>query len=447
MNTDERKKFNSEFQRFLWSSILIALSGCLGNVVDAIIVGNLIDENAVSAINMSKPYVQFIFTVNMLLSTGAGMLVGKALGKKDLPRAAYIFTLSLASCLTFGLLMTLCGLFIPDAIVGILCDRTQQFLYDPTFTYLRITLLGTPVFMVMWALCTMAGDDGSPRLVSIAILIDNVINLSCDIVFIKWLGMGIAGSSLATIVGHVVGIAIMCRHFQYQDNHLHHTLKAVGSSLGSAMKEIISEGAPLAIASICLTLLMFSSNSIMLSSLGRVGIFAFALCMNLLQIYNLFLAGVCRTIQSLGAIQVGKRDNETFGLVLRKSFTFITWAMIVTCVFIRIDPESVARLFGANEDDLISESCKALRIYALSLIPFCYIYTLMVVYKLYSYHKMALFLSFALSLTVIPVLWLISRFAPDMLWYSFLIAYIIESLLIVLFHKMGHLKFELKTNQ
>lgn len=45
------------------------------------------------------------------------------------------------------------------------------------------------------------------------------------------------------------------------------------------------------IASICLTVLMFASNTIILSSLGRTGIYAFALCMNLLLIYNLFLGG------------------------------------------------------------------------------------------------------------------------------------------------------------
>jgi hypothetical protein len=33
---------------------------------------------------------------------------------------------------------------------------------------------------------------------------------------------------------------------------------------------------------------------------------------------------------------------------------------------------------------------------------------------------MALFISFALSLTVIPVLWLMSKTAPGYLWYSYL---------------------------
>ena len=298
--------------------------------------------------------------------------------------------------------------------------------------------------MIMWALSTMVGVDGSPRLVSIAILIDNAVNLSLDIVFIQWLGWGIGGSSSATIVGHIVGIAIMCWHFRYKDNHLKLRMKHEELKMRIASSQIISQGAPLAIASVCLTLLLYSANSIVLGTLGRAGIFAFAVCMNLLQIYNLFLAGVCRTIQSLGAIQVGKGDNEAFRLVLRKSFSFITVAMIVICIIVWVDPGVISRLFGADDSTLLANSNHALRIFSLSFIPFCYIYAIMIVYKLYGYHRMALFISFALSLTVIPVLWVVSNAAPDFLWYSYLIAYIIEMIAILLLHKQSKVKFELK---
>ena len=55
MNTKEKKEFNIQFWRFLWASTLIGLSACLGNMVDAMIVGNLIDEDAVSALHLSLP--------------------------------------------------------------------------------------------------------------------------------------------------------------------------------------------------------------------------------------------------------------------------------------------------------------------------------------------------------------------------------------------------------
>ena len=46
---------NKQFYNYLWAYVLVALSGCLGNVVDGIIVGNLISADGVSAINLSKP--------------------------------------------------------------------------------------------------------------------------------------------------------------------------------------------------------------------------------------------------------------------------------------------------------------------------------------------------------------------------------------------------------
>ena len=440
MNSEERSALTTQFWRFLWSAILIALSGCLGNVVDSIIVGNLIGGDGVSAINLSKPVVQFMFTISMLISAGAGMLVGMALGKQDHQRAAYIYTHSFFGSLVFGFLLTVCGILFPDLITGWLCQN--EHLFQPTRDYLVVMLWGAPAYMVMWALSTMVGVDGSPRLVSIAILIDNAVNLALDIVFIQYLGWGIAGSSAATVVGHLVGIVLMLRHWFYANNHLHFTHVHEQPAWGS----IISQGAPLAVASICLTLLLLSANSIVLSSLGRTGIFAFAVCMNLLQIYNLFLSGTCRTLQSLGAIQVGKGDQEAFRLILRKAFGFISVAMILTCVFVWIDPQAIALLFGADGSEQIAETDHALRVFSLSFIPFCYIYVVMIVYKLYKCHKMALFISFALSLTVIPVMWLMARLMPDYLWYSYLIAYVIEILAIVVLHKMGHLRFEWAEN-
>lgn len=440
MNSEERSALTTQFWRFLWSAILIALSGCLGNVVDSIIVGNLIGGDGVSAINLSKPVVQFMFTISMLISAGAGMLVGMALGKQDHQRAAYIYTHSFFGSLVFGFLLTVCGILFPDLITGWLCQN--EHLFQSTRDYLVVMLWGAPAYMVMWALSTMVGVDGSPRLVSIAILIDNAVNLALDIVFIQYLGWGIAGSSAATVVGHLVGIVLMLRHWFYANNHLHFTHVHEQPAWGS----IISQGAPLAVASICLTLLLLSANSIVLSSLGRTGIFAFAVCMNLLQIYNLFLSGTCRTLQSLGAIQVGKGDQEAFRLILRKAFSFITVAMILTWVFVWIDPQAIALLFGADGSEQIAETDHALRVFSLSFIPFCYIYVVMIVYKLYKCHKMALFISFALSLTVIPVMWLMARLMPDYLWYSYLIAYVIEILAIVVLHRMGHLRFEWAEN-
>ena len=432
---------NKQFYSFLGAYVLVALSGCLGNVVDGIIVGNLISSDGVSAINLSKPINQFIFTLHLLVNAGAGMLVGYALGKKDTNEASLFFTRALTLSVGIGVLLAVVGgLILPDQTARLLCSN--EHILPLARDYMQVLLLGCPFFILMWGLSTMVGVDGSPKLVSVAVIVDNVVNLCLDIVFIQWLGWGITGSSVATVVGHIVGIAILLLHWRNNKR-----LKLVHLSpftfQFSIYKSILSQGAPLAIASICLTLLLLAANTVVLSTLGRTGIFAFAVCMNLLQVYNLFLSGTCQTLQSLGAIQVGKHNEEGLRLVIRKGFRFITIAMALTCIAVWISPETVAHLFGGNDEELLHTTCHALRIFALSFIPFCYIYVMMIVYKLYGHHRMALFISFALSLTVIPVLWLMARLAPGYLWYSYLVAYLIEATLILLLHRLYHLRLEL----
>lgn len=436
---------NKQFYNYLWAYILVALSGCLGNVVDGIIVGNLVGEDGVSAINLSKPINQFIFTLHLLINAGAGMLVAYALGKGDLAEARRFFTRALVLSLGLGLVLAVVGgLLFPNATARMLCSNEQ--ILPLARDYMQVLLLGNPAFILMWGLSTMVGVDGKPKLVSLAVIVDNVVNLLLDIVFIQWMGWGITGSSAATVVGHLVGIAILLTHWRQPENRRLVPVFSFNAILDS-WRRIVSQGAPLAIASISLTLLLLSANTIVLSILGRTGIFAFAVCMNLLQVYNLFLSGTCQTLQSLGAIQVGKGDADGLRMVLRKAFRFITVAMIVTCVLVWVWPEGIVRLFGASDAAFVSEGCLALRIFALSFIPFCYIYVLMIVYKLYAQHRMALFISFALSLTVIPVLWLMARWAPSYLWYSYLVAYLVEVIAIFLLHHATHAKFELKESK
>ena len=431
---------NKQFYNYLWAYVLVALSGCLGNVVDGIIVGNLISADGVSAINLSKPVNQFIFTLHLLINAGAGMLVGYALGQKNIGLARRYFSLSLTLSVGLGVLLALvCGVLFIDGTSHLLCNNEQ--ILPLARNYLQVLLLGNPAFILMWGLSTMVGVDGQPRLVSLAVIIDNVLNLCLDIVFIQWFGWGITGSSAATVVGHLVGIAILLTHWIKPE---HRRLKYSFTDIQTSITpKIVSQGAPLAVASISLTLLLFSANRMVLSTLGQAGIFAFAVCMNLLQVYNLFISGTCQTLQSLGAIQVGRSDTEGLRLVLRKSFRFLTIAMALTCLFVWIDPEAIASLFGADHPDYIAETDDALRIFALSFIPFSYIYVLMIVYKLHGHHHMALFISFALSLTVIPVMWLVSEWAPQWLWYSYLMAYFLEALVIFALHRGMHLRFAL----
>lgn len=434
MNTFDKKELNSRFWRYLSSSILITLSGALGVIVDSIIVGNLIGSDGVSSINLNSTVIQLLMTISLIIASGGGMLAGYAIGRKDFDNARYIFTQSTLGSIIVGVIFAVIGIFFSNQLTSILCQNDA--LYTMVHDYLRVVLFGAPAYMLMWGISTMIIVDGSPRLASVAIIIDNIANLILDVVFIKFFDMGIAGSSLATVVGHLIAVAIMMLHFRNKNRVLHLSFK--GGKL-SQWRDIISQGAPLAIASICLTLLLFTSNKMVLAAVGREGIFVFSVCMNLLQVYNFFLAGTCRSLQTLGAVLIGERNSDGIRFVFGKSFKFITIAMIITCVYVWIFPSSIATLFGADNADIIKECNYALRIFAISFVPFCYIYFIMIIFKLLSFNRMSLFISLILSLTVIPVISLMAHYAAEYIWYSYLIAYIIEIMAIVAVYKAGRM--------
>lgn len=423
--------------------ILTALSACLGNVISSIIAGNMIGADAVSAINLSKPVTQFYYTLHLLLTAGSGMLVAYALGRNSRREADTLFTQALCIVTAIALAITLfAGVFFSEQVVLFFCKNRE--LYPMSYDYMRPVLLGAPLYILISSLNTMVAVDGEPRRVSMAILVDNAVNLLLAPLFIGVFHWGVTSSSVAVIIGHAVGILILLSHWRKRAGEEHLQLRPSGRIFsGERFRHILSAGAPLAVASICLTILLYSANSMVLNALGRSGIFVFSVAMNLLMLYNLFLSGSCQTLQSLGAIQVGKQDCEGLRYVIHKTLRFMTMAMLVLCVAVCVWPEVVVALFGGNgTPELLADADHALRIFAVSFIPFCYIYIVMIIFKLLKHDRLALFISFALSLTVVAVMAPIAHWAPQAIWWSYLIAYGIEIAAIYIIMKIRKISLQ-----
>ena len=160
------------------------------------------------------------------------------------------------------------------------------------------------------------------------------------------------------------------------------------------------------------------------------------MALNLLLVYNLFLAGSCQTLQSLGAIEKGK-GGPGFGEVVKFTYLLLAVSSTAVCAFAWICPGVIASLFGGGKrPELLAATNSALRVFAPSFILFCLIYVHMIVCKLEKKSGIALFISFALSLTVIPVLWVFAHFAPAYIWWSYLAAYVVEIVLIAVLERV-----------
>ncbi len=420
MATRNKYLTNKAFNIYLGASILTALSSMLGNIVDSIIVSNLIAPEAMSAVSLARPLIQLYYTVYLLFGLGGSLLVAFAMGKNDTDGANRTFTVVIGVLAAFALLITGAGIACPQAVVASFCSN--ELIYDYALEYFRPVLWGCAFYMGSFFLGTYTTIDGAPRVVSLAMIVDNVCNLGFDMLLIKWLDMGTAGSAIASNAGHAVGIAIMAGRFLRGKS----AFRVVGVKVRSAWREVAAiarSGAPFAVASVCLTVYMYLANSIIQDRFGANGIYIFSLMLSLLTFYNFFLSGACSTLQSLGALLVGMGDVNGLRMSVNAAFRFLTVSLLVCCGILWCVPGTVCSAFGCPPS-LLAECCYACRIYAVAFMLFSLIYLLMVNYKLLKHEALSNFLSFALSLTVIPVIWVIASYFPAAIWWSNLVAYL-----------------------
>lgn len=78
--------------------------------------------------------------------------------------------------------------------------------------YLRVILVGAIPQMTMYAMNLFMTVDGSPRTVSKIAIGGNILNVCLDVVFMKYLGLGIAGAALATLTMYMVCTMLLLRH-------------------------------------------------------------------------------------------------------------------------------------------------------------------------------------------------------------------------------------------
>ncbi len=436
----ERKSYltSKAFRMFLGASILTALSSMLGNIVDGIIVSHFVDYNAMSATSLSKPILQANYTFYQLIGLGASILVAKALGENDKQGVYGLFTLSVLILGIFGFAETLIGIFSPELIIDMVCKDAA--LHDYVAQYFIPMLIGTPTFLAVWFLGGFTAIDGGPKLVSVAMVVCNVMNLILDITLIKVFDMSVMGSSVATVFGNIVAIAIMLSHYAKGTSQYRFTsvTKSIGKSI-ALTKDICSTGLPFAVASVCMTIYLFYTQAIISTNIGTDGLFIFSVMLNIMTIFNMFITGACTTMQQLAALQIGLSDTYGHRMTVFSAFRFLNISLGISCLLMLAFPGIIAHMFDCPEN-ILPECCYAVRIYGFAFWIFCLLYLLMVNYKLLKQDNLANFISFALNLSVIPVMWLTVVYCKELVWWSNFIAYAFVFVCVMLFSLYVSLK-------
>ncbi len=404
------------FWNFLTASILTTVAAQIAVSTDAAIVSHLMGPHAMAAVNMAMPVLTAFLSLNSLLGVGASLLAAKAIGSGDTLGASRVFTAALYSVLAVGVATTVVSYACCEQISHIVC--ADAAIRPMVLSYLKVTCLGVTVLVLSGMMNMMVQSDGRPRLVTCGVVAGAVTNVVLDMVFIKALDMGVAGSAWATVINYGVTVCVTASHLRTKK--CSYRVVRLSKAVWKALAGNLQQGAPLMIANVLLSVILLLVNKMVDGVLGSDGAYMVAVCIQLLLITFVVLNGVLDAVFAIGGSLMGEHDIEGLRLLFRRAMKFSCVVLVPFTLLVLVVPGAVAELFGADDPALREQLCRVLRIFALILLPFAATVLLRGVYQVLGHLALSVGVAVGqVGAIVLTVFALTQAAPPDMLWWGF----------------------------
>ncbi len=198
-----------------WKKIaLFAIPMLIGNVaqqtysaVDSVVVGKYVGDNALAAVGSAGPILNLLIVLFVGISMGVSIMVAQFFGAKNHEE----LSTTIGNCITVtgiaSLIIMVLSVFITRPLLELL--GTPASIIDWSEGYLLIIFLGAAsggYFNILSGVLRGLGDSVSAL---VYLLVSCVTNIVLDILFVKYLEMGVNGVALATVIAQSVS-AILC---------------------------------------------------------------------------------------------------------------------------------------------------------------------------------------------------------------------------------------------
>ena len=417
INNKKRNSFivSKALKTFVMAAVLTAAASQLAHTADSMIVGHVVGQDAVSAINLVLPLVEVLNCMGFLLCFGANALCAQTIGSNDMDKTARIFTSTILTVLTVGVAVSLGISLFSRQIVELVSE--EPHLNNMAYSYIHTYALGGWLQMMSYGLCLFVATDGRPRMVTFAVIAGALTNGIVDILTISVFGMGVEGAALGSLSMFTVNIIVLLTYLRKPTSS--YRLKWPGKSLFNIFLSNVKEGAPITLSNSLMAVTIMLINDIVLRYLGCDGLFIWSVCLQMLLLSYVFIDGVIESMFAIGGVLMGERDLRGLEILVKQALVVI--AMLVTIVIIMMYmPNAVGMLFGVTSGSELSiELNRVLRIFALMLIPFSITQILLSTYQILGHEKTSVITATAQTAMLVVGVWFVANLEGIELWWGF----------------------------
>lgn len=413
---------NKAFNYYITASILTAVVSQLTVMTDAIIVGQFISPEALSAVNAATPLTMAVNAMYLLFVMGANVRLARLIGKQDTASIRNLFTSIVWSVVIVGILISAALQAFVEPISVFLCKEPSISHY--TADYLRAYSVGVMPMLLYLGFNVFVETAGKPRITAGVIMASNVINLVLDLLLVGALGCGIAGSAWATVMSYVCGLLLITTLGVRKIQLFRLQVQKVKMFLGYVWQNV-KEGFPVALGNISIGLLVFLLNTIITHALGVMGMNIWSICLQVLMLSLVVINGTTGCIYAVGGIICGEEDWKGLRLFEHRVMKVLILSITVFVVVVEIEPLWLASIFGADENMRAAGLSRALRLFFLCEIPFAYIFVRQAMLQLLEYRTLATVVSIMQLLLLLGGVWGASLINPEYVWGGFSVSMVV----------------------
>ena len=179
----------------------------LYTTVDSIVVGNYVGKEALAAVGTTSPIINTLIGFFSGLATGGSVVIAKNYGAGNAKRVEKAVHTAITVILIFSVFATVLGVFMVPYMLNLM--STPADVYDEAEAYLQIYFAGVSSLMIYnmgSAILRAVGDSVRPLCYLIC---SSFVNVVFDIIFVKYMSMGVAGAAYATILSQVISAILV----------------------------------------------------------------------------------------------------------------------------------------------------------------------------------------------------------------------------------------------
>lgn len=334
------------------------------NIVDTVIVGKFIGDDALAAVGATGSITYLFYTLCIGLSIGAGIIIAQFFGAGRIDKVKASVYNSAVITAIFGVVISILSMLLSKPILQLL--MVPDHLLEQATDYMRIACGGTiAVAAYNWINSVMRalGDSKTPLIFLIAA---SVLNVGMDLLFVVVFNMGVSGAAAATVIAQglsSVGCIIYCFHFNKDVQLSKEYLKTDKALIGKCVKTGLPIAAQNGLVSISMVALQSVTNTF-----GSTVMEAYTVSMRIEQFVQQPFSSLNAAISTFTGQNIGAGKQERVRRGLRVGLIASSVFSVAVLILFLFFSESIVGWF-VNGEKTIEIASRAVAITACFYIP------------------------------------------------------------------------------